>query len=209
QGARASFLLPEPARIKPFLRGVDVEILRSPWSVDPVGARATLIMMRPDAIVVDSYAAPPNFLEALRDVARLVAVDDMADRRLPVDVVVNGGAGAETLSYDREPGTTYLLGPRYALLDPVFAMTPSRTVTERVRRVLVSLGGSRQTDVALMTLAAVDRTLSGCVVDVTVGASRTTGWELDVAASSSSVTPEPDTARSARSISSRRPKRSR
>src|SRR5262245_23336379 len=182
QGARASFLLPEPARIKPFLRGVDVEILRSPWPVDPAGARATLIMLRPDAIVVDSYAAPPNFLEALRDVARLVVVDDMADRRLPVDVVVNGGAGAQTLPYDRQPGTTYLLGPRYALLDPVFAMTPSRTVTERVRRVLVCLGGSRQTDVSLTTLAAVDRALSGCVVDVTVGASGTTGWELDGAA---------------------------
>ena len=182
QGGRASFLLPEPARIKPFLRGVDVELLRSPWPVDPAGARAMLTMLKPDAIVVDSYEAPPDFLAALRDVAQLVAVDDMADRPLPVDVIVNGGAGAETLPYDREPGTTYLLGPRYALLDPAFANPPSRTVTERVRRVLVCLGGSRQTDVALTTLAAVDRALSGCVVDVTVGASGTTGWELDGAA---------------------------
>jgi len=182
QGARASFLLPEPARIKPFLRGVDVEILRSPWPIDPAGAYAVLATMRPDAIVVDSYAASPEFLDGLRDVAQLIAVDDMADRPLPVDVVVNGGAGAETLPYDRRPGTTYLLGPRYALLDPVFATPPSRTVMKRVRRVLVCLGGSRQTDVALTTLAAVDRAVSGCVVDVTVGASGTTGWELDGAA---------------------------
>jgi len=182
QGARASFLLPEPARIKPFLRGMQVELLRSPWPVDPAGVRATLTTMRPDTIVVDSYAAARDLLGALRDVAQLVAVDDMAGRPLPVDVVVNGGAGAETLPYDRQPGTTYLLGPRYALLDPVFAATPSRTTTKRVRRVLVCLGGSRQTDVALTTLAAVDRALSGCVVDLTVGASGTTGWELDGAA---------------------------
>jgi len=182
RGVRASFLLPEPARLKPFLRGVDVELLRSAWPVDPAGARAMLTTMKPDAIVVDSYAASPEFLDVVRDVAQVVAVDDLADRPLPVDVVVNGGAGAETLPYDRRPGTTYLLGPRYALLDPVFAARPSRTVTERVRRVLVCLGGSRQTDVALTTLAAVDRALSGCVVDVTVGASGTTGWELDGAA---------------------------
>jgi len=182
QGARASFLLPEPARVKPFLRGVDVEILRCLWPLDPPSARATLRTMKPDAIVVDSYAAPPELLDGLRDVAQLIAVDDVADRPLPVDVVVNGGAGAETLPYDRRPGTTYLLGPRYALLDPVFAATPSRTVMKRVRRVLVCFGGSRQTDVALTTLAAVDRALSGCVVDVTVGASGTTGWELDGAA---------------------------
>src|SRR5262245_8566676 len=107
QGARASVLLPEPARIKPFLRAVDVEILRSPWPLDPAGARAMLTTMRPDSIVVDSYAASPDFLDVLRDVAQLVAVDDMADRPLPVDVVVNGGAGAETLQYDRRPGMTY------------------------------------------------------------------------------------------------------
>ena len=182
QGARASFLLPEPARIKPFLRGVDVEILRSPWPADPFSARSMIAKVRPDAIVVDSYAASRDFLGALRGVGQLVAVDDMADRPLAVDVVVNGGAGAETLPYDRRPDTTYLLGPRYALLDPIYGATPSRTVTERVRRVLVCLGGSRQTDVALTTLAAVDRALSGCVVDVTVGPSGTTGWELDGAA---------------------------
>src|SRR5262249_29781943 len=128
QGARASFLLPEPTHVKPFLRGVDVEILRCPWPIDPNGARAMLTTMRQAAVVVDSSAASPEFVAGLRDVAQLIAVDDMADRRLPVDVVVNGGAGAETLPYDRRPGTTYLLGPRYALLDPVFATPPSRTV---------------------------------------------------------------------------------
>src|SRR5215472_9161983 len=47
----------------------------------------------PDVIVVDSYAATPGFLGSLRATAQIVAVDDMADRPLPVDVVVNGGAG--------------------------------------------------------------------------------------------------------------------
>src|SRR5262245_66563935 len=65
QGARASFLLPEPARIKPFLRGVDVELLRSPWPTDPIGARSMIAAVRPDAIVVDSYAASRDFVEAL------------------------------------------------------------------------------------------------------------------------------------------------
>ena len=40
----------------------------------------------------------------------------------------------------------------------------------------------RYSSLALTALAAVDRALSGCVVDVTVGASGTTGWELDGAA---------------------------
>ena len=181
-GARASFLLPEPARMRPLLRGVPAHVLQSPWPEDPASARETLAGLAPDTIVVDSYAASPHFLASLRGIAQVVAVDDVADRPLPVDVVVNGGAGAETLPYDRRPGTTYLLGPRYALLDAAYAATPSRPTAERVRRVLVCLGGSRQVDAALTALAAVDRALQGCVVDVVVGASGTTGFELDGAA---------------------------
>jgi UDP-2,4-diacetamido-2,4,6-trideoxy-beta-L-altropyranose hydrolase len=182
EGARASFLLPEPAPVTPLLRGVRAEVLRSPWPVDPAGACGTLAGLAPDVIVVDSYAASPQFLASLRAVAHVVAVDDVGDRALPVDVVINGGAGAEMLPYDRRPGTTYLLGPRYALLDAVYAATPSRAATGRVRRALICLGGGRQVDGALTALAAVDRALQGCVVDVTVGASGTTGWQLDGAA---------------------------
>jgi UDP-2,4-diacetamido-2,4,6-trideoxy-beta-L-altropyranose hydrolase len=181
-GARASFLVPEHAVIRPFLRGVGAQVLRSPWPADPAGARASLAELAPDVIVVDSYTATPEFLDSLRAMAPVVAVDDMADRLLPVDVVVNGGAGAETLAYHRQAGTTYLLGPQYALLDPAFAATPGRGPADRARRVLVCLGGGRQVDVGVTALAAVDRALRGCVVDVTVGASGTTGWELDGAA---------------------------
>jgi UDP-2,4-diacetamido-2,4,6-trideoxy-beta-L-altropyranose hydrolase len=181
-GARASFLVPEHVRMAPLLHGVRAEVLQSPWPVDPAGARATLAGLAPDVIVVDSYAASPHFLDSLRAMALVVAVDDMADRPLPVDVVVNGGAGAETLSYDRRPGTTYLLGPRYALLDPAYAAMPRRAATDRVRRVLVCLGGGRQVNAAVTALAAVDRVLDGCVVDLTAGASGSPDWELDGAA---------------------------
>ena len=182
EGARASFLLPEPGRVMPLLRGVPVEVRQSAWPVEPAGARALLEALAPDVIVVDSYAASPHFLASLRAMAQVVAVDDLADRLLPVDVVVNGGAGAEALAYECRPGTTYLLGPRYALLDPAYAATPGRAATERVRRVLICLGGGRQVDTVLTALTAVDRALDGCVVDVTVGASGTTGWQLDGAA---------------------------
>lgn len=182
EGARASVLLPEPARMMPLLRGVGAEVLPSLWAIDPAGARAVLAGLAPDAIVVDSYAATPHFLESLRAMAPVVAVDDMANRPLPVDVVVNGSPGAETLAYVRRPGTTYLLGPRYALLDPGYAVAPGRSATGRVRRVLVCLGGGRQLGAALTALAAVDRALHGCVVDVAAGASGTTSWELDGAA---------------------------
>ncbi len=62
-----------------------------------------------------------------------------------------------------------LLGPTYALLDPSYAAIPDRPTTERVRHILICLGGSRQVDAILAALAAVDRVLDGCVVDVAAG----------------------------------------
>ncbi|HXJ81457.1 MAG TPA: hypothetical protein VMS64_22600 [Candidatus Methylomirabilis sp.] len=181
-GTRVSVLVPEPSPARPLLRGIDVAVLRSAWQTDRAEARALLARVAPDVIVVDSYSASPDFLASLRGIAPVAAVDDMADRLLPVDVIVNGGAGAETLPYDRRPDTTYLLGPRYALLDPVYAATPSRAVAKRTRRVLVCVGGGQQVDTALTALGAVDRALDGCVVDVVAGASGTMTWELDGAA---------------------------
>lgn len=181
-GARASFLVPEDAQLEPLLRDVPAEILRSPWPVDPARALRTLSGLAPDAIVVDSYAASSDFLASLRSVALVVAVDDTADRPLPVDVVVNGGAGAEALPYGRRPDTIFLLGPPYALLDPAYAAAPGRSATARVRRVLICLGGGRQVDATLAALAAVDRALDGCTVDVAAGPFSDGSWELDAAA---------------------------
>ncbi len=92
-GARLSFLLSEDTPVVPFLRDVRAEILRAVWSVDPAHAFRTLSEVAPDVIVVDSYTATPDLLVSLRALAQVVAVDDLGDRPLPVDVVVNGGQG--------------------------------------------------------------------------------------------------------------------
>src|SRR5262249_4301604 len=162
-----------------LLRGVRAEVVQSTWRLDPDGARRMLASLAPTVIVVDSYAASATFLASLRVVAPVVAVDDMADRPLPVDVVVNGGAGAEALPDDRRPDTSYLLGPRYALLDPAYAALPGRATAERVRRVFISLGASGQVEATVIALAAVDRALDKCVVDLAIGTLGAGAWELD------------------------------
>jgi spore coat polysaccharide biosynthesis predicted glycosyltransferase SpsG len=169
EGGRVSFLVSGDDQVAALLDGFPGEAVSSPWPVDPEGARQTVRRLAPDVIVVDSYAASSEFLATLRAVAPVVAVDDLADRALPVDVVVNGGAGAERLPYERRPGTRFLLGPRYALLDPSYAEAPARAAARRVSRVLVCLGGGRHVDGVLAALEAVDRALADCVVDVAAG----------------------------------------
>lgn len=122
-----------------------------------------------EAFVVDSYHADETLLAALRRAGLVVAIDDLADRPLPVDAVVNGAWHAERLAYRAEPDTRRLLGPRYALLDRTFAEAPGRDVGERVGCVLVTLGGSTPAAETAAAVSAVRAALPRARVDVLAG----------------------------------------
>jgi UDP-2,4-diacetamido-2,4,6-trideoxy-beta-L-altropyranose hydrolase len=182
-GARASFLLAPDPRAIALLGRAGQEVVPAPWPADPAATRGALAALGADTVVVDSYAASAGFLASLRpDVARVVAVDDMADRGLPVDLVVNGGVGAEALPYRRRTGTRFLLGPRYALLDPAFAEAPAARRADRVSRILICLGGGGHEEPALAALAAAAGAAPGCAVDLVAGALATDGSALEAAA---------------------------
>jgi UDP-2,4-diacetamido-2,4,6-trideoxy-beta-L-altropyranose hydrolase len=168
-GARVSFLLSGDAEVRSLLQGLPVPVQCVPWPPDLSSLLDALEPLGSDVVVVDSYRASPALLAALGAAAPVVSIDDMADRPLPVDVVVNGGAGAETLPYARTTDRRLLLGPRYCLLDASYGEAPSRVSSDPVRRVLVCLGGARQVDAMVTVLAAVDRVFAGCVVDVAAG----------------------------------------
>ncbi len=169
-GAELRYLVSPDERVADLLRRASMIAVEIPWEADPRGAFQSLAGVGPDIVVVDSYAASPEFLAALRSVSgQVVAVDDLADRPFPVHVVVNGGVGAERLSYRGASDTVFLLGPRYALVDPGYGAVPSRRVGDPVRRVVVMLGGGPDTAALRAAVAAADASLDGVTIDVAVG----------------------------------------
>jgi UDP-2,4-diacetamido-2,4,6-trideoxy-beta-L-altropyranose hydrolase len=181
-GARASFVaVPEP-RVEAILGALPAHVVTLPWTTEPGTALAALRNLAPDAIVVDSYKATADFLRALRGLgAPVVAVDDTAERTLPVDAVVNGSIAAESLPYRRSADTAWLLGARYALLDPAYAGLPERPARPRVGRLLVTLGGGENTADVVAVVRATDAVLCDAIVDVAVGSFAGDAPELDAA----------------------------
>jgi UDP-2,4-diacetamido-2,4,6-trideoxy-beta-L-altropyranose hydrolase len=146
------------------------DVSRLEWTRDPALAGEALATWRPEVVVVDSYHAGTELLErAAALTACTVAVDDLADRPLPVHLVVNGAWHAARLAYRGRPGTAFLLGPEYALLDSVFAEAPRRARPGAVRRVLVTLGGDPPADALGAALAAVRRAAPAARIDVALG----------------------------------------
>lgn len=100
-------------------------------------------------VIVDHYGVNEEWLGiAKRVFKKLVVLDDLAERRLDVDLVINQNLGWTARDYTHLVGqeTKLLLGPEYALLAENYSTARKKLKrsfkSEAPLRVLVSLGGA-------------------------------------------------------------------
>lgn len=128
-GLRVEYLPPAPLEVIPTLDAAEFEHI----------AR----QVAPDVIAVDMLDTASDQMAQLRPLARtLVTLDDRGPGRLFADLICN------FLVRDPDPsalsgGTWLREGPEYAPLAPEFAgITRDRDEPERIRRVMVTMGGA-------------------------------------------------------------------
>lgn len=119
-------------------------------------------------LVVDTYDIDGHCLSRIQG-PKVIVIDDMADRPLAVDMVINGAARAEDLNYQTSSGTALLLGIQYALLRDSFSQKPYRLHPEGIKRVLISVGGRDPFGLTLRLMNWTLETLNGVKQDVIVG----------------------------------------
>lgn len=182
-GARVAFVArPHPGNLNELLRsqGFEVAELLAPqsplpqtepahaawvgagWRDDALETRAAIgrLGARPDWLVVDHYGLDERWEAELRDAAgRILAIDDLGDRRHDCDLLLDQNLVEEFAA--RYAGKlpqrcTAMLGPRYALLQPVYAeLNPQLAPrTGAVRRVCIYLGGADLYGVTQLALRA-------------------------------------------------------
>jgi UDP-2,4-diacetamido-2,4,6-trideoxy-beta-L-altropyranose hydrolase len=120
------------------------------------------------ALIVDSYGVSGECFEDIHEPV-IVVIDDLADRPLPVDLVVNGAVNAGELSYRTSPQTRLLLGPEYALLREEFSSDPDRRIRTRVERVLIITGGADPSALTPKLIAWTHKAIGKVAQDVVVG----------------------------------------
>ena len=127
------------------------------------------------ALVMDDYELGDDWLRRSRGLARRrFVIDDLANRQLPCEVLVNPSLAVSADEYAdvTQPGTELLLGTRYALLRPAFAAAraagprPAGAVT----RILVSMGGGDPWGASVRAVAAARSAVAEARVDVVLGA---------------------------------------
>jgi UDP-2,4-diacetamido-2,4,6-trideoxy-beta-L-altropyranose hydrolase len=119
-------------------------------------------------LIIDSYKINGRILER-GGRPKIAVIDDLADRWLPVDLIINSTMDTPRHRYQALPRTRFLLGPRYVLLRKEFSETPSRKIRGTVDRLLITVGGS---DPALLTPQLVvwsKEAIPSAALDVVVG----------------------------------------
>jgi len=144
-------------------------------ATDRSGLAAALAGQGFDALVFDHYRLARPDHEALAGGRACLVIDDLADRPLGADIVLDSGPSRRPLDYTllTDGDTRLLLGPEFAPVRSRFAALRAASLARRgdaVKRVLVTLGLS---DVGGVTSPVVDRLrprLGDVVIDVVLGA---------------------------------------
>lgn len=123
------------------------------------GAQPVWVFEGARVVVVDHYGADFSDMAA-KAAFRVIAVDDNANRPLPVHAVINGSPGALALPYPEDMKARSLLGPDYQVIRPDLIRPDGATCRRSAcRALLVTIGGSDPLGIAGVLLAAVCRVL--------------------------------------------------
>jgi len=170
QGATALFVLPkdsvsleilgrEEFQTTTITTDKDVDLAQTLKCMESAGAHAA---------VIDAYSVLD--FSRMNRLAFTVVIDDLAERSLPVDLIVNGGVDAGSITYRAAEHTQMLLGPKYSLLREEFSADPARRHKQDTERVLITLGGSDSSALSADIITWVQETLPDARVEVVIGA---------------------------------------
>lgn len=131
-----------------------------------------------DLLIVDHYRRDATFEHACRTfAARIVAIDDLADRPHDADLLIDSGGSRQRQDYARlvPTGCRLAIGPAYAPLRSAFVRQRRRSLARRqaprpLRRVLIAFGATDPLNLTAQALLAIDRTGLKVDVDVVLGA---------------------------------------
>ncbi|NCC05412.1 MAG: UDP-2,4-diacetamido-2,4,6-trideoxy-beta-L-altropyranose hydrolase, partial [Proteobacteria bacterium] len=134
--------------------------LGADWRTDAAQTRKAMGDVSADWLVIDHYAIDERWERELRPVCRrLMVVDDLADRNHDCDLLLDQNLvdGWQDRYRGKVPETcALLLGPEYALLQPVYADLHDRVPPREgpIRRILVYFGGADTDNLTGMTISA-------------------------------------------------------
>ena len=134
--------------------------LGTSWQQDAMQSIEAIGSDRIDWLVVDHYALDIRWEGKLRPYTKkIMVIDDLADREHSCDLLLDQNLGREFKHYQNLVSSTItlLLGPKFALLDPIFPKNRLKLPKpqSKINRLLMYFGGGQEsTELAKTVLKA-------------------------------------------------------
>lgn len=111
----------------------------------------------PNLVLVDHYALGAAWHSHVRrhTAARLAAIDDLADRPMVVDLLIDPNVAADHAvkhAANLSPHATLLGGPKFALLGPAYATAQRCELHDTVRSIGIFMGGTDEANLSELAL---------------------------------------------------------
>jgi len=167
-GVSTAFYVAGGERAEAFIRDQGFEALALRDVADANDVASMLTSDRAGGVLIDSYAMSDALFRACAG-RKTIVVDDLADRPVPADLVINPALEAGRLDYTRLTRGRLLLGAQYALLRSEFRNLPQRRTSLRIDRILVTLGGGACDTLAFEIARSCRAVLPAARIDVVAG----------------------------------------
>ena len=147
---------------------------------DAIETLEVICQLDPDWVIVDHYALDATWLSIVeKPNAKILVIDDLGDRELICDVLLDQNIGASAKKYHGKllSNCQLLLGPTFALLRSEFKDWRERSLEGRLNRnvenILITMGGVDTGNYTLRTLIEVAKSkyAKTCVFTVVIGSS--------------------------------------
>ncbi|MBL1435357.1 MAG: UDP-2,4-diacetamido-2,4,6-trideoxy-beta-L-altropyranose hydrolase [Rhodobacteraceae bacterium] len=149
--------------------------LGAAWHDDAEASAQILASINPDWLLVDHYALDKAWeAVALPAGAKLMVLDDLADRAHMCEVLLDQNLGRQGQDYDGlvPDSCTRLIGPEYALLRPEFQAFRQRSLERRqnagLAHILITMGGVDKDDVTSRVLEVLAHSVLPAAAHITV-----------------------------------------
>jgi UDP-2,4-diacetamido-2,4,6-trideoxy-beta-L-altropyranose hydrolase len=140
-------------------------------------------------IIVDHYEATEQTYRIFKDYGlKILAIDDINATTFPVDILVNQNINASSLNYRCPAHTIRLLGPQYAIIDPLYREKREyASVRSRIESLLIFMGGTDPDNQTEKALNAAITAKQFKKIAIVIGPGYTKGRELRKTVAQTSV----------------------
>lgn len=154
-----------------------------------------LAAIMPKWLIVDHYGIDQNWHDALNGLfEKLMVIDDLANRPLRADLLLNQNFGALAKDYQDfvSENCQFATGPEYCLLRPEFSALRKTSLAQKesgeLRHILVTLGGVDLDNATSRVLKCLDNFDFPKHVDVTVVVGSACPWIKEIEALCATLT---------------------